>query len=98
MVIDKKRVWIPPNFFEYIGPDSKTQMSNYRCLLGCPEPKVDEKTNKKKYLKVANSSRFNARRHVQVSVCHLLELLSSIVTCCIFIINYVYIAEHSQYS
>lgn len=65
-VDDIKRVWIPPEHFKYIGPvpDKPTSMTLYQCLLGCKLKKV--KAGNFKYHSVSNSTRYNARRHVQV--------------------------------
>ncbi|XP_046463154.1 uncharacterized protein LOC124209262 isoform X2 [Daphnia pulex] len=59
----KKPIKVPRTMFQYIGPGKGTEMSLFKCLLGCVP--MYNSNGTEKYISCANSSRFNLRRHVK---------------------------------
>lgn len=66
----KKPIKVPRTMFQYIGPGKGTEMSLFKCLLGCLP--MYNSNGTEKYISCANSSRFNLRRHVKVGALSLI--------------------------
>ena len=61
----KKKVWLPPEMFEFVREVEGVATCEYKCLLGCTQKKKQDGTIK--FLRVSNTSRHNAKRHIEVS-------------------------------
>jgi len=60
----RKKVWLPPQMFEFVSDVPNVATSEYKCLLGCiPKTNADGSI---KFLRVSNTSRHNAKRHIEV--------------------------------
>ncbi len=60
----KKKVWLPPEMFEFVREVKDVATCEYKCLLGCTPPKKADGSIK--FLRASNTSRHNAKRHIEV--------------------------------